>query len=129
MQAYNKSELENYFLAEEAKKLYQKKFLSKEQLQMIIAQLVQLKSNPNIFFRIGFFFLGSFLISTIISAFGLILFPLISEQYQNIYLEKVAYSLYLQFSSFQIVHFSHKTCLSQRISYKVASMLSQLVSI
>ena len=47
MQAYNKSELENYFLAEEAKKLYQKKFLSKEQLQMIIAQLVQLKSNPN----------------------------------------------------------------------------------
>ena len=25
MQAYNKSELENYFLTEEAKKLYQKK--------------------------------------------------------------------------------------------------------
>ena len=85
MQAYNKSELENYFLAEEAKKLYQKKFLSKEQLQMIIAQLVQLKSNPNIFFRIGFFLLGSFLISTIISAFGLILFPLISEDFEFIF--------------------------------------------
>ena len=42
MQAYNKSELENYFLTEEAKKLYQKKFLSKEQLQNINAQLVQL---------------------------------------------------------------------------------------
>ena len=85
MQAYNKSELENYFLAEEAKKLYQKKFLSKEQLQNISAQLVQLKSNPNIFFRIGFFFLGSFLISTIISAFGLILFQLVSDQYQIIF--------------------------------------------
>jgi len=85
MQAYNKSELENYFLAEEAKKLYLKKFLSKEQLQNIYAQLVQLKSNANFFFRIGFFFLGSFLISTIISAFGLILFPLISEEYQIIF--------------------------------------------
>ena len=82
MQAYNKTELENYFLAVEAKKLYQKKFLSKEQLQMIIAQLVQLKSNANIFFRIGFFFLGSFFISTIISAFGLILFPLIPEDFE-----------------------------------------------
>ena len=85
MQAYNKSDLENYFLAEEAKKLYQKKFLSKEQLQSINAQLVQLKSNANIFFRIGFFFLGSFLISTIISAFGLILFPLISEDFEFIF--------------------------------------------
>jgi len=85
MQAYNKTELENFFLAEEAKKLRQKKFLSKEQLQNINAQLVQLKSNSNIFFRIGFFFLGSFLISTIISAFGLILFPLISENYQIIF--------------------------------------------
>jgi hypothetical protein len=85
MQAYNKFELENYFLAEEAKKLYQKKFLSKVQLQNINAQLVQLKSNSNIFFRIGFFFLGSFLISTIISAFGLILFPLISEDFEFIF--------------------------------------------
>lgn len=85
MQAYNKSELENYFLAEEAKKLYQKKFLSKEQLHSISTQLVQLKSNPNIFFRIGFFFLGSFLISTIISAFGLVLFPIISEDFEFIF--------------------------------------------
>lgn len=85
MQAYNKTELENFFSAEEAKKLRQKKFLSKEQLQSISVQLVQLKSNSNIFFRIGFFFLGSFLISTIISAFGLILFPLISENYQIIF--------------------------------------------
>ena len=39
MQAYNKTELENYFLAEEAEKLYDKKFLSKERLEelMILA--------------------------------------------------------------------------------------------
>lgn len=82
MQAYSKSELENYFLAEEAKKLYQKKFLSKAQLQIISAQLVQLKSNPNIFFRIGFFLLGNFLLSSVISAISVILLQLITEQYQ-----------------------------------------------
>ena len=82
MQAYNKSELENYFLAEEAKKLFQKKFLSKAQLQIISAQLAQLKSNSNIFFRIGFFLLGNFLLSSVISAISVILLQLITEQYQ-----------------------------------------------
>lgn len=85
MQAYNKSELENYFLTEEAKKLYQKKFLSKGQLQNISAQLIQLKSNTNIFFRIGFFLLGNFLFSSVISAFAVILLQMISDQYQIIF--------------------------------------------
>ena len=85
MQAYNKSELENYFLTEEAKKLYQKKFLSKGQLQNISAQLIQLKSNSNIFFRIGFFLLGNFLFSSLISAFAVILLQMISDQYQIIF--------------------------------------------
>ncbi len=85
MQAYNKSELENYFLTEEAKKLYQKKFLSKGQLQNISAQLIQLKSNSNIFFRIGFFLLGNFLFSSVISAFAVILLQMISDQYQIIF--------------------------------------------
>lgn len=85
MLAYNKSELENYFLTEEAKKLYQKKFLSKGQLQNISAQLIQLKSNSNIFFRIGFFLLGNFLFSSVISAFAVILLQMISDQYQIIF--------------------------------------------
>lgn len=85
MQAYNKSELENYFLAEEAKKLYQKKFLSKEQLQKISSQLMQLKSNSNIFFRIGFFLLGNFLFSSVISAFAVILLQIVSDEYQIIF--------------------------------------------
>lgn len=82
MQAYNKSELENYFLAEEAKKLFQKKFLSKGQLQIISAQLAQLKFNSNIFFRIGFFLLGSFLFSSVISAFAGILLLIFTDQFQ-----------------------------------------------
>ena len=85
MQAYNKYDLENYFLAEEAKKLYQKKFLPKEQLQKISTQLVQLKSNSNIFFRIGFFLLGNFLFSSVISAFAVILLQAITDQYQIIF--------------------------------------------
>ena len=85
MQAYDKSEIENYFLAEEAKKLYQNKFLTNKQLQNINKQLVQLKSNGNIFFRIGFFLLGSFLISAIISAFAVILVTLMAENYQIIF--------------------------------------------
>lgn len=52
MQAYNKSEMENYFLAEEANKLYQKKFISKDQLQKISHELIQLKSNSNIFLEL-----------------------------------------------------------------------------
>ncbi len=43
MQAYNKSELEKYFLAEEAEKLYDKKFLSKERLEELKKELKQLK--------------------------------------------------------------------------------------
>ena len=64
MQAYNKSELEHYFLAEEAKKLFQKKFLSKVQLQIISAQLGQLKSNSNIFFLKIIFKLFQYIFST-----------------------------------------------------------------
>lgn len=85
MQAYNKLNIENYFLAEEAKKLYRKRFLNKEQLIAICSQLVQLKSNSNIFFRIGFFLLGSFLFSSIISAFAVVLLQIISHDYQIIF--------------------------------------------
>lgn len=85
MQAYNKIDIENYFLAEEAKKLYKKKFLSKAQLSDVSSQLIQLKSNANIFFRIGFFLLGNFLFSSIISAIAVILLQLISNDYQIIF--------------------------------------------
>ena len=85
MQAHNKIDIENYFLAEEAKKLYKKKFLSKEQLSAISSQLMQLKSNANIFFRIGFFLLGNFLFSTVVSAIAVILMQIITHDYQIIF--------------------------------------------
>lgn len=85
MQAHDKIDIENYFLAEEAKNLYKKKFLSKEQLSAVTSQLVQLKSNSNIFFRIGFFLLGIFLFSSVVSAIAVILMQIITEDYQIIF--------------------------------------------
>lgn len=85
MKAYNKIDIENYFLAEEAKNLYKKKFLSKEQLNTISSQLVQLKSNANIFFRLGFFLLGNLLFSSVVSAIAVILMQIITHDYQIIF--------------------------------------------
>ena len=82
MQAYNKTELENYFLAEEAEKLYDKKFLSKERLEELKKVLNQLKSNSNSLFRFLFFLLGNFLFSTVIGAFSVVLFSMGTENFE-----------------------------------------------
>lgn len=81
MQAYNKTELENFFLAEEAEKLYNKKFLSKQRLSELTSQLMQLKSNSNVLFRFGFFLLGNFLFSTVVGAFSVILLSIGGERF------------------------------------------------
>ena len=82
MRAYNKVELENYFLAEEAEKLHNKKFLSKERLEELKKELKQLKSNSNNLFRFLFFLLGNFLFSTVIGAFSVILFSIGGDQFE-----------------------------------------------
>lgn len=82
MQAYNKTELENFFLAEEAEKLYNKKFLSKQRLSELTSQLMQLKSNSNVLFRFGFFLLGNFLFSTVVGAFSVILLSIGGERFE-----------------------------------------------
>lgn len=82
MQAYNKTELENFFLAEEAEKLYNKKFLSKQRLSEFTSQLMQLKSNSNVLFRFGFFLLGNFLFSTVVGAFSVILLSIGGERFE-----------------------------------------------
>lgn len=82
MQAYNKTELENFFLAEEAEKLYDKKFLSKQRLNELTSQLMQLKSNSNVLFRFGFFLLGNFLFSTVIGAFSVIILAIGTERFE-----------------------------------------------
>ena len=75
---YDKTELENIFLVEEAHSLKNAGFINKEQYSLILQDLSILKNHKNILIRIGFFLLGSFLYSSIcgfltgitISAFG-----------------------------------------------------------
>ena len=75
---YDKTELENIFLVEEAHSLKNAGFITKEQYSLILKDLSILKNHKNILIRIGFFLLGSFLYSSIcgfltgitISAFG-----------------------------------------------------------
>ena len=75
---YDKTELENIFLVEEAYSLKNAGFITKEQYSLILKDLSILKNHKNILIRIGFFLLGSFLYSSIcgfltgitISAFG-----------------------------------------------------------
>ena len=82
MQAYNKTELENFFLADEAEKLYNKKFLSKKRLSELTSQLMQLKSSSNVLFRFGFYLLGNFLFSTVIGAFSVIILAIGTERFE-----------------------------------------------
>ena len=73
MQAYNKEELNNYFLVEKAKALYVSKFITKEQLLTIHNSLLKLKTHDNFLVRILFFLLGAFLYSSIAAAFAAVL--------------------------------------------------------
>ena len=75
MIAYNKTLLDNTYLDEEANRLKQSGFISTEQYKMFSYQLPKLKSQKNIFIRIGFFILGCMLYSSIcgfLSFFGFI---------------------------------------------------------
>lgn len=71
MIVFNKQLLENTFLLEEAKRLNNDGFVSKEQLGNIKMQLPILKSSNNILIRIGFYILGCFLFSSMIGVFAL----------------------------------------------------------
>jgi multisubunit Na+/H+ antiporter MnhF subunit len=73
MIAYDKTLLDNVYIDEEANRLKESGFISREQYQSIQSQLPRLKSQNNIFIRIGFFILGCMLYSSIcgmISLFG-----------------------------------------------------------
>ncbi len=71
MIVFDKLLLENTFLLEEAKKLYEQRFISKTQLQDIKQQLPALKTHNNVLIRIGFYFLGCLLISSIMGVLAL----------------------------------------------------------
>ena len=74
MIAYDKTLLDNVYIDEEANRLKESGFISREQYQSLGQQLPRLKSQNNIFIRIGFFVLGCMLYSSIcgmLSLFGL----------------------------------------------------------
>jgi hypothetical protein len=74
MIAYDKTLLDNVYIDEEANRLKESGFISREQYKSVSYQLPRLKSQNNLFIRIGFFILGCMLYSSIcgfISLFGL----------------------------------------------------------
>ena len=76
MKAYKSKLLENTFLVEEAKSLRNGKFISADQYFVIKTKYEQLKTQPNILVRAGFFLLGIFLYSSIAGAIALVLSPI-----------------------------------------------------
>ena len=73
MIAYNNTLLENTFLVEEAIDLKKSGFLQESNLYTIRQKLETLKTNRNILVRIGFFLLGSFLFSSILGFFSMLI--------------------------------------------------------
>ena len=105
MIVYDKTLLDNVYTDEEANRLKKSSFISLEQYQSISQQLPRLKSQNNIFIRIGFFILGCMLYSSIcgfISLFGLAIM-------ENAYL----FFIYL----FAAIGFGTKEYMSQNMKY------------
>ncbi|MDR6845805.1 hypothetical protein [Flavobacterium granuli] len=105
MIVYDKTLLDNVYIDEEAKRLKNSGFISNEQYKFIGNQLPRLKSQNNIFIRIGFFILGCMLYSSIcgfISLFGLAIM-------ENAYL----FFIYL----FAAIGFGAKEYMSQNMKY------------
>lgn len=81
MIVYDNQLLENTLLLEEAKRLHNQGFISKEQLAGIKKQLPVLKSHNNILVRIGFFILGCFLFSSLTGVLSLITLDLVQSHF------------------------------------------------
>ncbi|MGO4819128.1 hypothetical protein [Flavobacterium sp. W22_SRS_FP1] len=81
MIVYDKTELENVTLEEEALSLKAAGFINKDQYNLISNELTVPKSQKNIFIRAGFFLLGSFLYSSICGFLALISYQAIDDNY------------------------------------------------
>ena len=84
MIVYNKSDLENYILNQEAKSLQKMKFISKEKQLQISKILETLKTSDNWFIRLGFLLLGFFLYSSIIGSLSFFILPLFNDNFKII---------------------------------------------
>lgn len=81
MIVYDKGLLKNTFLFEEAKKLNDQGFVSKEQLTKMKQQLPGLKGHNNILVRIGFFILGILLLSSLTGVISLFTLSLANSHF------------------------------------------------
>ncbi|MGQ7944464.1 hypothetical protein [Flavobacterium sp. WC2509] len=81
MIAYDKTLLDNVYIDEEAHRLKQSGFISAEQYKTHSNQIVKLKSQNNIFIRIGFFILGCMLYSSICGFLSLLGLGIIDNAY------------------------------------------------
>ncbi len=79
MLANNFTNIQNHFLLKELEKLENQDFVTQEQFDEIKNNTVSTKTNSNLLIRIGFFFLGNFLISSIVGFFALFLTALESQ--------------------------------------------------
>jgi hypothetical protein len=81
MIAYDKPLLDNVYIDEEANRLKESGFISKEHYQALKYQLPKLKSQNNLFIRIGFFILGCLLYSSICGMLSLLGIGIIEHSY------------------------------------------------
>jgi hypothetical protein len=82
MIVYNKKELKNTILSEEARSLKEAGFIDSKQYERISKELITLKGHNNLLIRLAFFILGAILYSSISGFLSLIMRPFIAENYK-----------------------------------------------
>lgn len=105
MTAYDKDLLNNFYLDKEAHRLKQSGFISQEQYKSFSRQLLKLKSQNNLFIRIGFFILGCLLYASICGFISLLLLATNGNEY--------IYFIYF----FSIIGFGAKEFMSREMKY------------
>ncbi len=115
MTAYDKTLLDNVYIDEEANRLKQSGFISEEQYKGLSNQLARLKSQNNLFIRIGFFVLGCMLYSSICGLLSLLWLGICDSIYVNAGDRNDAY-LYVVYV-LSIIGFGVKEFMSREMKY------------
>ncbi|WP_281239495.1 hypothetical protein [Flavobacterium praedii] len=105
MIAYDKALLNNVYLDEEANRLKESGFINHEQYKALGNQLPRLKSQNNLFIRIGFFILGGMLYSSICGFISLLGIGVMDNAY--------LFFIYL----FAVIGFGAKEYMSKNMNY------------
>lgn len=105
MIAYDKTLLDNVYIDEEANRLKESGFISHEQYKALGNQLPRLKSQNNLFIRIGFFILGCMLYSSICGFISLLGIGVMDNAY--------LFFIYV----FAVIGFGAKEYMSKNMNY------------